>query len=504
MKEVFKGAGLCLAVAIMVSAPVFASEEGSVKIVLQSPLTSVDACQIQTGSTSRVMKLNVYEALTEIDVHKGGVVPRLATGWEQISPQTWRFHLRKGVQFHDGAPFTATSVQQSLQRVLNPALSCDAYQKYFSNTQVSTKVLDEHTIDITTTPAQPILPVFLESVAITSPATPQNQLTREPQGTGPYRLSKWDTQREIILERNPNYWGERPAVDKAVYVWREDSFVRATMVKLGEADLGMSIADQHADNPKTDISFANNDITRIHIHVDQAPLNDIRVRKALNLALDRQSLIGVLLNAMAKPASQCVGPAVLGYNFKLKPYPYDPTTAKKLVDEARRDGVDVGREIVLNAAANDFPNADEVREAMVAMWAQVGLNVRVNVLELSLFRAALRPPFDPKRQPTMSMTSHDNLTGDAGFSILSKYHSSSWQADIPSPSMDQKIEKAMLATGDQRREQFAEIFAEVANVVVPEVWLYEMASTVRVAPRIHYVPTSNSNVVLKLSDITIN
>ncbi|MBD9597324.1 peptide ABC transporter substrate-binding protein [Ensifer sp. ENS05] len=491
---------------LLIASPgaVLAQENKTVTIALQSSLSSVDSCQVQTGSTGRVIKLNVVEALTEIDFEKGGAKPRLATGWERISPETWRFKLREGVKFHDGQPLTAQAVDFSIERALDPKLSCDAYQRYFGNTKVTTKIVDDATVEITTDPEQPILPTLMEAVSIVSPSTPRNELTRNPIGTGPYKFTKWDTQSEIVLDRNDGYWGPKPEVAEAKYVWREDSFVRASMVKLGEADLALGIADQHADDPSMDVTFNDADTTRIHVHIDQPPLNDIRVRKALNMALDREGLIGVLFNKGVRPASQIVGPATLGYNKDLKPFPYDLEEAKRLVAAAKAEGVPVDRTIVLHASTNGFPNEEETLEAFVSMWEQAGLNVKPEKQELAQFRKALRPPFDPKRSPTISLTSHDNLTGDAGFSIMSKYHSSSWQADVPSKKTDELIEAAMASTDEVRRKKFEELFAEIHANVVPEVWLYEMVSTIRVNPRIKYTPNAASNAQIELSTIAFN
>lgn len=493
-----------LACCFLVLQPIASMAQGTkaVTIVLPDALAFVDSCQVMNSSTGRVVKLNVFEALTQVDLKNGGAKPRLATEWQRITPETWRFKLRDGVTFHDGSPMTAEAVAFSIDRTLDPKLSCDVRQRYFSNSKVSVKVVDGSTVDITTDPAQPILPTLMEAIPIVSMATPRNEMTRKPIGTGAYTFTTWDTQSNIVLDRNDNYWGTKPEVTQAKYLWRQESFVRASMVALGEADIGLMIADQHADNPNMDVVFNNAEMTRIHIHIDQAPLNDIRVRKALNIALDRQGLIGVLFNKGTRPASQIVGPSVLGYNPDIKPYPFDPAEAKRLVDAARADGVPVDREIIMHARANNFPNDNEVMEAFVAMWAAVGLKVKVQTLELAQFRAALRPPFPAGRQPTLSITSHDNTTGDAGFSIVSKYHSSSWQTDIPTPEMDRQINEATAAVGDERRRKFQAILADQHENVVPEIWMYDMVSTVRVSPRITYMPNAATNAQVDLGEIS--
>lgn len=491
------------ALAVLSPFAAYAAGEKTVTIVTQASLPSVDSCQVQTGGTARVIKFNVVEALTEIDLERGGAKPLLATGWERLNPATWQFKLREGVKFHDGSPMSADAVLYSIKRALNKTLGCDALNRYFTNVEVTAEKVDDYTVNITTNPAQPILPTLMESVPIISMATPMDENTRDPIGTGPFIFTKWDTQVEILLDRNPNYWGQQPVVEQARYLWREDSFVRATMVKLGEADIAVAIADQHADNPETDISFYNSEMLRIQINTDQPPMNDVRVRKALNLALDRQGLIGVLVNKNMTAASQIIGPSTLGYDPDLKPYPYDPEQARQLLAAAKADGAPIERPMVMIAQAGNFPGADEVMEAFVAMWAEVGLKVEVRVLETGQFRASGRPPYDPNRSPTMRFSSHDNATGDAAVSILSKYHSSSYQVDVPSPEMDAMIEAAAAESDpESRRAQFQAILRTLHEDVVPEIWVYQNVATWRIGPRINYTPNAASAAAIKLSTIT--
>ncbi|SDN42434.1 ABC transporter substrate-binding protein [Ensifer sp. YR511] len=486
------------------SAAAFADTPRSVTIVLPDPLASVDACQVQTSTTGRVIKLNVLESLTQVDVANGGVKPRLADEWKPIDSNTWEFKLRRNVKFHDGAEMDAKSVAYSIERVLDPNLGCDAYAFYFANTKVTTEIVDSHTIRIATVPPQPILPTLMEAVSIVSPTTPRKELTRQPIGTGPFRFTSWDPQSEIVLDKFEGYWGEKPAVEKAHYKWRQESLVRAAMVKLGEADIGLNIADQDADDPKTDISFHNSEMLRIQINTDRPPFDDVRVRKALNLALDRASLVGVLINPKATLAAQIVGPSALGFNPEIKPYPFDPDQAQKLLAEAKADGAPVDTTIQMIARANNFPNADEVMEAFVAMWEAVGLKVSVKTLEMAQYRASGKPPFEPNRPATLRFSSHDNATGDAGVSILAKYHSSSFQADVPNTEVDAMIEKALASTGDERRVQFQAILKKVHDEIVPEIWVYDMVSTARVNPRIDYKPNAASGSIIDLSSITFN
>ena len=120
-----------------------AAEEGKITIVLPEEPDIVDPCHASRSNIGRVVKQNVTETLTEIDPDDGSITPRLATSWEQIDDLTWRFQLREGVVFHDGTPMDAEAVATSINRTLNPNLDCEIRTKFFGNTTVTPKAVDE-------------------------------------------------------------------------------------------------------------------------------------------------------------------------------------------------------------------------------------------------------------------------------------------------------------------------------------------------------------------------
>ena len=149
----------------------------------------------------------------------------------------------------------------------------------------------------------------------------------------------------MVLTRFDGYWGEKPQVEKATYIWRGESAVRAAMVATGEADIAPSIAPQDATDPATDFSYFDRRPPTSGSTSAIPPLNDVRVRKALNLAIDREAMVGTILSKDVVPATQFVVPSINGYNPNLKPWPYDPEQAKDLLAEAKADGVPVDKEI---------------------------------------------------------------------------------------------------------------------------------------------------------------
>ena len=184
------------------------------------------------------------------------------------------------MKFHDGTDFNAESAVYSINRTLNEKIDCEIRLKFFGGMKVTPKAVDTHTLDVTTAEPAPILPTMLGTMTVVSPNTVMDERTREPVGTGPYKFVSWTPGESVVLERFDGYWGEKPDVEKATYVWRTESSVRAGMVATGEADIAPNITELDAHRP--DFSYFNSETTALRIDVTRPPLDDIRVRKALN------------------------------------------------------------------------------------------------------------------------------------------------------------------------------------------------------------------------------
>ncbi|HET6520012.1 MAG TPA: ABC transporter substrate-binding protein, partial [Geminicoccaceae bacterium] len=408
---------LALALAALIGAGAASAQERGVTVVLPEEPDIIDPCEASRSTVGRVVKQNVTETLTEIDPRDGSITPRLATSWEQVDGDTWRFRLREGVKFHDGEDFDAEAAAHAIKRTLNENMDCEIRIKFFGGVKVTPEVVDAHTLDVTTDPPQPILPTVMGTMTIVSPNTPMDERTRDPIGTGPYRFANWEGGQRIVLERFEDYWGERPEVETATYLWRTESQVRAAMVGTGEADIGMNISPQDATDPEMDFSYPDSETTRLRITLDEPPLDDIRVRRALNLAVDREALRGSILSEDVVPATQLVWSSINGYNPDLKPWPYDPEEAKRLLDEARADGAPLDQPITMIGRLALFAGSDEMMEALWAMYQEVGLNVDLQIVEVAQWVDIATKPHAEDRPPMLIEEMHDNNNGDAVFTV---------------------------------------------------------------------------------------
>jgi len=470
-----------------------------VTVVLPEQPANLEPCRSIRADIGRVINMNITESLTDINVRSGQVEPHLATSWEQVDDLTWRFKLREGVKFQDGAAFNAEAVVNSINRLMNPKLTCDSRSKFGDVTLTPTAV-DEFTLDVASDIPMPIMPTLMGTVQIVSPNLPFDQEVNEPVGTGPYTLAEADAE-HIVLTRDANYWGDAPAVEKATFVWRSESAIRAAMVATGEADLTPAIAVQDATNPDTDFAYLNSETTRMRIDMQIPPLDDIRVREALNRAIDWDGMGEALFGSQVIRANQLVPPGTVGFNTELQPWTYDPDRARQLIEEARADGVPVDAPITIIGRNGFFPNSSESLEAMQALWSEIGLNITIKELEAADWVRYLDKPFPGDRGPTLFQQQHDNNTGDAGFTVPVMYTTEGQYSTVENADLDALILKAMTATGEERGKLFAEAFRVVHDDIIADVPMYHMIGYVRVGPRIAYEPNLKTNGEVRLSEI---
>ena len=473
-------------------------------VVLSEEPDIVDPCEATRSNVGRIIMQNVAETLVEIDPKDGSIKARLATSWKQTDNLTWEFNIRKGVKFHDGADLNAKTVVKSIKRALNPKYDCEARTKFFGNISVTPSAVGSHTVAIKTKTPQPIMPAMMGIMSITSPNTQEAKGERNPQGTGPYVFGKWTPGQSVTLKRFSGYWGSTPVVEDVMYVFRKESAVRAAMVKTGEADIAPNIAVQDATDPKMDFSYFNSETARLRIDMSQKPLDDIRIRKAMNLAIDLDALRGTIFAAGVVPQTQIVVPSINGHNPRLKPWPYNLAEAKKLVAAAKADGVDVGKEIVIIGRLGIYPNSTEAMEAMHAMLSEAGFNLKIKMMETAGWLNFLSRPYAEDRGPTLVQGQHDNNNGDAVFSMYNKYACEGAQSTTCDSKVEAGIKAATAATGDKRRDTWQEVQRRLHQDIVPDVQMFHMVGFSRVNPRIDFTPSIATNSQLQVSQVKFN
>lgn len=478
------------------------AQDNSVTVVLSEELELVEPCMASQSNIGRVVLQNIAETVTEMVPGKG-LQPRLATSWEDMGGGTWRFSLREGVTFSDGTAFDAEDVAHSIARTTGEAIVCEIGAKYFGGMTLTTNVVDANTIDITADPAQPILPLLMSTMTVVPAETPMDSFVTTPIGTGPYTFDEYNVGQNIKLSARSDYWGDAPTVQSATYVFRSDSAVRAAMVATGEADIAPNIALQDATDDSMDYSYPNSETVYLRLDNDIAPLNDLRVRQALNYAVDREAFVGTILANGTLLATGMTPPSTIGYNHDLEPYAYDVDKAKALLAEAAADGVAVDTEITLIGRIGNFGNVLETMEALLSMFQDAGFNMKLEMYEVAEWVDFYSKPFAEDRGPQMVEAQHDNANGDPVFSMFFKYASEGLQSGVNDPKIDEGIAAATAATGAEREALWSDLFAYIHENAV-DVMLFHMVGFSRVGERLDFEPTIKTNSELQLAQIEFN
>ena len=478
------------------------AQDGTVTVVLPDEPETLEGCQAMSNSVGRVNLGNIVEALTVRDTETGELTPQLATSWSRIDDLTWRFELREGVTFHDGSTFDAAAAKRAIDRTMRQDLSCETRTKFFGERALEVNVVDDTTIDITTEIPDPILPLLMSTHVIYAIESADEPVKREAVGTGPFVLADWPAGQQIVLERYADYWGDQPAVETAVFQWRSESSVRTAMVKQGEADLAPIIAPQDVTD-ELGVSYPNSETTRLNLDLLLPPMDDIRVRAAINFAIDREAL-KVTVGPDVIQATHMFVPQISGYNPDIPLWPYDPDRARELLNMAKVDGVPVDAEIEFVGRIGHFPGVFEMQEAITAMLNEVGLNVRLQMYEAAQKNKMQTRPYAEGRPPQIFVDQHDNNKGDAVFTAAAKWRSDSGQSKTEDTYLDYLMDYAsQQEVGPKRVEAWHRVMERV-EALVPNAMLYHMVGYAAVGPRINYQPNLETNNSVNLASITFN
>jgi peptide/nickel transport system substrate-binding protein len=472
-----------------------------VRIVLPQEPPTLEPCDANLTSTGVVVRSNITEPLVERDPTSGQLEPLLATEWEQTEPDTWTFTLQDGVTFSDGTPFDAEAAAHSIDRAVNGTFGCNVEGYVFGDTDLEVDPVDATHLTVTTPEPDPILPLRLSFIEIVPASASDTEKVREPVGTGPYRIKQWQTGTRLTLEANESYWGEAPAFGTAEYQWREEGAVRAAMITNGEADVATGLAPEDGLGD-AGVSYPNNETTAVRATGTYAPLDDIRVRHAINYAIDRGTIVDSLFEGYAEVASQLVPEGVVGHNPDLEPWPFDPEKARSLIAEAKADGVPTGTEIRLISRTGLFPKVEDTVQVVQKELEDVGLNVSIELLDTAASIQYQSRPFPEDTGPYLMLVQHGNQAGDAAFSVDQYMLSNGAQSTFGTDEFDAQIKAAGKEEGEGRQEAYADTFADEPEAIGQFAYIAHMTGVIGLSDQVSYTPNSATGDEMRLAEMT--
>ncbi len=332
---------------------------------------------------------NFFDGLLQRKGPDGKLVPALAEKWEHPDELTWKFYLRKGVTFHNGNPFTAEDVKFTFERLSNPEVS------EFINTGKTIESIecpDDYTVIIKTKVHIPWFANNMHQVFImdkeSTEARDQGDVMVKPIGTGAYKLVEWVKGSYVTMEANENYWEGAPSLKKIDVRPITESSTRFAALVSGQVDIvtgvPVELFDKVEKNPKLEIVRrpARRSVFLAMGNKKGSPLADIRVRKAIYMAINEDEIIEKVMRGHAFPAAQIPDPPTIGYCEDLDRLPFDPEKAKQLLDEA---GYGDGFEVTISGPNDRYVQDKQIVEAVAKYLAKVGIDVNLDVKPKSIF-----------------------------------------------------------------------------------------------------------------------
>lgn len=391
----------------------------------------------------------------------------LAERWENPSETLWRFHLRRGVVFHDGRPFGGEDVAASLKRASGPK----SQLRHYVHAIADVRVVDDATVEVVTRGPAPVLLNNLVFVAIVPRGTGPEEIAR-PVGTGPYRFVNGKPGGVVVGERFERHWGVPPAFERVTILPLPDPQERAEAVASGRADIvsqypSRSWGDGRAPPSVRLVSRRGLSETMLGFSLRRGMVfADPRLRRAVALAVDREALVRDALEGRGAPTDQVVPPSVVGYSRSLRRGLLDRDRARRLVTEA---GFSSGIEVPLLASD---ANAD-IAEALAAQLAGIGIRLKLDLLPQSRFYERWVADEVP-----LSVFGWAAATGDASGTFEALLHSPGEahgrfnRFGYSNATLDGLIE---MSDQEQRPKERQELLARVAETVHDEAPIVPLA-----------------------------
>lgn len=417
-----------------------------------------------SGNDAFVM-LNIYETLVHMN-DEFDLEPRLATDWELIDDYTWQFNLREGVTFHNGEEFNADTLVAWFERLQNvpdliPGMNSSGQH---IDRVTSVEKVDDYTVNFVSEIVDPTLPrnlaVYFMMIPPVQPFEEDGPeaLMENAVGTGPYKLVEWVKDSHLVLEANEDYWGDAPSIPELEFRPIPEDSSRASALLAGEIHivdaLPIGSIDQVNDNEGTEVRSvpAAAWIFWVQMNtIDVEEFQDVRVRQAMNYAVDADQIVETILAGHAIPSASIVNRDCFGY-CEVEPYEYDPERARALLEEA---GYPDGFDTKLYYSPGRYVADTEIVPAVANFLEQVGVRVELVTNEWATHLDLMRS----NEIDGMQYSGKTILSIDAGymFAELSPERPFGWMYPLQGETLEMFEEARQIVDDDERAERYCEI-----------------------------------------------
>lgn len=508
-QSMLRGIAVCLLAASALVTPAFGQDK-VINFALGAPVLTLDP-GVAAGTQAQTVRVQIMETLVQLNAETSEVEPLLADSWEVTDDNlTWTFHLRDGVTFHDGSPLTAADVVASISRVIDPEAGMGRANDLRDIQTI--EAVDDSTVRIVTAaPSGTLLRALsMDSASVLTAASIAEfgaDIGWHPVGTGPFKYESHVAEQSIALVRNDNYWGEAAEADGINFVTVPEATTRLTMLETGEADVIIDVPGFEVERLRSMdgialIERSNTRLGHLGINVSKPPFDDIRVRQALNFAVNREAIVAGVLRGIGVPADSIIASTVAGYAPQDQ-YSYDPEKAKALLAEA---GYPDGFSTTLWTPQGRYYMDRETVVAIQAQLKAIGIDAQVEVIDWSTYLTLLREPVDVNKSQLYWLGWE---TGSADIQIIldtvfdsTRQPPNGWNTMFYANEKVDELRMAIAQEVDHGKRM--EMAAEVQSVIMadaPWVPLYSYVQATAYSTKlsgIEYLPTD----VYRLKNVT--
>lgn len=444
--------------------------EGTIIVAQGADPKSLDPHATNDQPSSRVNK-QIYDTLVEQDTNME-LQPGLAESWEQIDETTWEFKLRTGVKFHNGEELKASDVVFSINREKESA-STGHIVSFVKEVEAK----DDHTVVIKL--EEPFAPILAHLAHTASSIVNEKAVTEagddyvsNPVGTGPFKFVSQDAGDKVTLEAFADYYKGAPKFKTLIIKNVAENATRTIGLETGEIDIAYDIEPNDFDvvrnNDKLElIDDESLSTAYIGFNTQKEPFTDVKVRKALNHAVNVEEIIEVVLEGSGKPATGPINNKVFGYDESLKSYDYDPEKAKALLEEAGK-----GEGFETKIWTNDNPVRVKIAELVQAQLAEVGVKAEIEIVEWGAYldRTAAG-------EHDMFILGWVTVTGDADYGLYALFHSSQKgsagnRTFFDNAEVDKLLDAGRKESDPQKRLESYKPAQEIIVEEAPQIFLY--------------------------------
>ena len=476
---------LTLLLATMAAA--HAQPKDSLVVDLPGDVATMDPQQ-QWDTESYSVYRNIFDNLVTRDV-TGKIVPQVATAWKYTDDTTIVFDLRTDITFQDGTKLTPDDVAFSVQRITNPGFRSAQLSQFDQIT--SAEVTGPAQVTLRTKTPYPALMAQLVKLSI----IPRAYVTRvgdqkfnaEPIGSGPYRLKSWQRGQQSVLEATDSYWRGKPFFRGVTFRAVPDTATRIADLRSGRIDITRGLSPDDAEAIKEDaklqlLPVATERIAYLFLNALAGPTKDKRVRQAIAMAIDRDTLVTALQQGYAKPADIVLTPANFGYVPDIKGWPHDPARARALIHEAGADGATVQ---FLTSPAYDR----RLNEAVQQMLGDVGLKVDIVTVDQPTYLR--RRQGTPEEAGALSQGRWSCACQDADGVIFPLFRSGSIWSKFANPEFDSEVDAARSVLDEGKRLAHYHRAFEILKEEVPGIGLFQDYALYAAKKELKWKPTAN-------------